>query len=45
MNQLNFSQQNNRIIWINLWQEILENWNSSFFEISEIKNGRRILNI
>lgn len=37
MNQLNFSQQNNRIIWINLWQEILENWNSSFFEISEIK--------
>ena len=38
MNQLDFSDENTRFIWTNLWQEILKKkWNLSFFEISEIK--------
>jgi hypothetical protein len=38
MNQLNFSHKNIRVIWTNLWKEILQKkWNLSFFEISEIK--------
>ncbi len=39
MNKFNFSSQRNRVDYIFLWKNVFErdSWNSSFFQISEIK--------